>query len=217
MPELKKRAQARGVELTGHEAGGQQRFEFGSKYELAAGLVQVKRLDAQTVAPENQFALARIPDCEGKHAAKLFDETLAIFLVEMQDDFRVRSGAEGMAAPFEIGAQFAGVIGFSVVGDPGLAVRAGHGHAPAIAQIDDGEPRVHQEARWKFLDALAVRAAVFHGDGHAVGGRAQGFGWVHRRDSSNSAHEIDQPSTRLPRTLQVCYFIVSRMNTSILT
>ena len=194
MPELKKRAQSRRIKLTGHEAGSKQRFEFGSKYELAAGLVQVKRFDAQTVAPENQFALASIPNCEGKHAAKFFDETLAIFLVEMKDNLRVRSGAEGMAALFEFGAQFAGVIGFPVVGDPGLAIRAGHGHAPAIAQVDDGEARVHQEARCEFLNALAVRTAVFHGGGHAVRGRAQGFGWAHRRDSSNSAHEIDQPS-----------------------
>ena len=55
-----------------------------------------------------------------------------------------------------------GVICFAVVGDPGLAVRAGHGHAPALAQVDDGEACVYQEARWEFLDALAVRAAMSH-------------------------------------------------------
>ena len=195
MPELKKRAQARGVKLAGHEAGGKQRFEFGGEYELAAGLVQVKRLDAQTVAPENQFVLASIPNREGKHAAKFFDETLAIFLVEMKDNLRVRRGAEGMAAPFEFGAQFGGVIGFAVVGDPGLAIRAGHGHAPAIAQVDDGEARVHQEARSEFLDALAVRTAVFHGGGHAVRGRAQRLVRMSRRNPCNAAHEVYFPTS----------------------
>ena len=74
-------------------------------------------------------------------------KSFAIFLVEMKNDFRIRGGAEGMAAAFEIGAQFSGVIGFSVVGDPGLAILAGHGHAPAFAQVDDGEARVYQETR----------------------------------------------------------------------
>src|ERR1700694_294514 len=76
MPKLKKRAESRGAKLTGHQPGGQQRFEFGSEYQLAAGLAQVKRLDAQAVAPENQFAVAVIPDCEGKHPAELFHESL---------------------------------------------------------------------------------------------------------------------------------------------
>ena len=198
MPELEKRAQAGGVQLARNEARGKQGLEFGGEDKLSAGLVQVKRLDAQTVAPEHQLALAAIPDREGKHAAKFLDESFAIFLVEMKDDFRIRGGAKGMAAVLEAGAQFGGVIGFSVVGDPGLAILAGHGHAPAFAQVDDGEARVHQETRSEFLDSLAVRTAVLHGRGHAVRGRTQGFGWVHRRDSSNSAHEICQPSIGCP-------------------
>ena len=157
--------------------------------------MHVKRFDAQTVTPEDKFALASVPDCEGKHAAKFFDETLAIFLVEMKDNFRVRRGAEGMAAPFEFGAQFGGVVAFSVVGDPGLAVRAGHGHAPTIAQIDDGEARIHQEAGWEFLDTLAVRAAMFHGDGHAVRGRAQRIVRVYRRNPCNATHANYLPSS----------------------
>src|SRR5579864_9368172 len=173
MPELKKRAKARGVKLAGHEAGGKKRFEFRGEYELAGGLVQVKRFDAQTVAPENQFALASVPNCNGKHAAQFFDETLAIFQVEMKDNLRVRSGAEGMAALFEFGAQFAGVIAFPVVGNPGLAIRAGHGHTPAVAQINDGEARIGQKTCCEFLNTLAIRAAVFHGSGHAVRSWAQ--------------------------------------------
>src|ERR1700686_1717704 len=39
MPELKKRAKSRRIKLTRHEAGSKERFEFGSKNELAAGLV----------------------------------------------------------------------------------------------------------------------------------------------------------------------------------
>ena len=110
MPELKKRAQARWVQLARNQAGGKQRFELGGEYEPAAGFVQVKWLDPKTVAPEDQFALAAVPDCESKHAAQLLDETLAIFLVEMKDNFSVRRGVKGMAAPFEIGAQFGGVV-----------------------------------------------------------------------------------------------------------
>ena len=57
--------------------------------------------------PRTSLRSRVIPDCEGKHAAKFFDETLAIFQVEMKDNLRVRRGAEGMAALFEFGAQFA--------------------------------------------------------------------------------------------------------------
>jgi hypothetical protein len=47
---------------------------------------------------------------------------------------------------------------------------------------------------------------MLHGDGHAFRGRAQGFGWAHRGDSGNSAHEIRQPpigclETSKPATL----------------
>jgi hypothetical protein len=143
VPELKKDAEPRSVNLTGDQTGGQKRFEFGSKYEPTSGLVQVKRLDAQTIATENQFALARIPNSEGKHTAEFFDETLAIFLIEMKDNLRVRRGSKEMAAPYEFGAQFGGIIGFPIVGDPDLAVGAGHRHTPAIAQIDNGKARVN--------------------------------------------------------------------------
>ena len=101
--------------------------------------------------------------------------------------------AEGMAATFEFGAQFCGVIAFAVVGDPDLAVRAGHRHTAAIAQIDDGEARVNQKARCEFLDALAVGTAVFHGSGHAFRGRAQGIVSLCRRNPCNAAHAVYFP------------------------
>jgi hypothetical protein len=150
---------------------------------LAAGRMQVKRLDAQTVAPENKFAFAGIPNCESKHAAQFFDKTLAIFLVKTKDNLRVRRGVKGVAATLEFGAQFAGVVG-----DPGLAIRAGHGHPAAVAQIDDGEARVNQETRCEFLDTLAIRAPVFHGSSHKVRGRAQGIVRVGRSDPCDAAH-----------------------------
>ena len=196
VPQLKKRAKARGIKLAGHEAGGQQRLEFGSKYELAAGLVQVKRLDAQTVARENQFALAGIPDCEGEHAAKFFDESLAIFLVEMKDNFRVRRGAEGMAAPFEFGAQFGGVVAFAVVGDPGLAIRRWTWACARDRSRSMMERRAFTRRHDpEFLDALAVRAAVFHGGGHEVRGRAQRLVRMCRRDPCNAAHAVYFPTS----------------------
>ncbi len=106
-PSCKKRAHSRRIELARHQAGGKKRFDFGSKYQLAAGLVHVERLDPQAVAPKNQFAFARIPNRKRKHAAQFFDEAFAVFQIEMKNDFRVRSGAEGMAALLEFGAQFA--------------------------------------------------------------------------------------------------------------
>ncbi len=157
--------------------------------------MHVKRLDAQTIARQNKFAVAGIPDGESKHAAKFFDETFAIFLVEMKDDFGVRRGAEGMAALFEFAAQFGGVVSFAVVGDPGLAIGAGHGHAPAVAQVDNGESRVDQETGWKFLDALAVRAAMFHGGSHALGGWTQRIVRVCGGNPGDAAHAAYLPSS----------------------
>ena len=60
--------------------------------------MQIQRLNAQAVAAQNQFALARIPDCKREHPSELIDETLAIFLIEVKDDFRVGRGAEDVRA-----------------------------------------------------------------------------------------------------------------------
>src|ERR1019366_4388163 len=113
----------------------------------------------------------------------------------IQNDFGVRRGAKLMAAALEFRPQFARVVAFAVIGDPELAVGAGHWHAPAIAQIDDGKTRIDEQARSQILHALAVRAAMLHGGSHKVGGRAQRLRRALRRDASNSTHEIDQASS----------------------
>src|ERR1700730_14305105 len=112
----------------------------------------------------------------------------------MKDNLRIRSCAEGMASPLEFGPQFGSVIGFAVISDPRLAIRAGHGHPSAIAQIDDGEARIDQEARWKLLHTLAVRTAVFHGSCHAVRDGAQRIVRVSGGYPCNAAHAAYQPS-----------------------
>jgi len=100
---------------------------------LASGTVQVERLDSQAVPRQKKFLRLDIPDGKGEHAAEFLDAAFSIFLVEVQDDFGVSCGMKLMSALFQFRAKLGGVIALAVVGDPEIAVGAGHRLAATIA------------------------------------------------------------------------------------
>jgi len=67
-----------------------------------------------------------VPNGKSKHAAEFLDTTLSIFLVRMQDDLGVCRGVKLIAILLEFRTELGGVITFSVVVDPELAVGAVH-------------------------------------------------------------------------------------------
>ena len=57
------------------------------------------------IAGEHQPLAPAIPQREGENAVQLLDESVALLLVEMEDDLTVAASAEVVAALFELGAQ----------------------------------------------------------------------------------------------------------------
>ena len=68
---------------------GQQRLDFGGEQEAVAGLRIVQGPDAETVTGQEELPLGGIPDGKGPLPIEPFDTALALFLVEMEENFRV--------------------------------------------------------------------------------------------------------------------------------
>ena len=75
----------------------QNGFAFGGENETVIVETVVKRLLSHTVAGQEEFICIVVPDGKGKHAVDMVNALLAVLLVEVQDDFRVAVGFEGVA------------------------------------------------------------------------------------------------------------------------
>ena len=93
----------------------QQRLHLRGEVQHVVDVRVVERLDAETVAREEQLAAALVPDSVGEHAAQPVEELDAPSPVGGEDDLGVAVGGE--ALPAELGAQLEIVVGLAVVGD----------------------------------------------------------------------------------------------------
>src|SRR5262245_371312 len=99
----------------------------------------MQRLFADTVARQEEPALAPIPDREGEHPAEPFDALFAFVLVKMDDGFGVTARAQLVAPRDQQTAKFAVVVYFAVEDDPDRTVFVRDRLAPR-GQIDNREP-----------------------------------------------------------------------------
>src|SRR5258708_12228264 len=104
--------QALGVDFGEFGGDGKDRFDFGSEVEISLVERIVKRLLAQAVAGQDQFAFGLVVDGEGEHATQFLDAVGSHFFVEMNNDFGVPVGAEAMAAAFYLGSKVDDVLEF---------------------------------------------------------------------------------------------------------
>jgi len=138
----------------------QNGFDLGGEDQLVAMPVVVQRLDAESVADEDQFALLAIPDGEGEHAVEQLDAIRPIFFVSMYDDFRVGSALEGMAFGQQRVANLLEVVDLAVVGYPDRAVFVGHGLPTVLTEINDAEPPMAQGHVIIQVSPILVRSSV---------------------------------------------------------
>ena len=98
----------------------------------------IEWLDAQTVAGDEQLALAFIPNRKREHAAQVLNASRAVLFVEMQDRLRVRVRAIAMTARFEQRAIVCMIIDLAVIDDVQRLVLVRHRLMPA-RDINDAQ------------------------------------------------------------------------------
>ncbi len=107
----------------GAEAGQREdRLRLAREHQPLAVAVDVERLDAEPIAPDQQPPAARVPEREGVHAVQVTREVVAVLGVEMQDRLAVGAGLEPVAARLEVAAQLAEVVDLAVRDEPQRAV-----------------------------------------------------------------------------------------------
>ena len=127
-----------------HARERQQRFDLRSEREPLPSLDVVQRLHAGAVTRHQQSSALEVPQREREDAVEAGDALVVIVLVGVDDDFRVRPGAEAVALALQLIAELSVVVDLAVEhhGDrPVLVVD----RLVAAGQIDDAQPR-HAEA-----------------------------------------------------------------------
>src|SRR5258708_8518674 len=156
---IKNLEQGLGVDFGEVGGDGKDRFNFGSEVEISLVERIVKRLLAQAVAGQDQFAFGLVVDGEGEHATQFLDAVGSHFFVEMNNDFGVAVGAEAMATAFELGANVEEVVDLAVVNDPGAAVFI-EDWLVAAGEVDDAEAAHAETSAVGNIKSPSVGAAV---------------------------------------------------------
>ena len=133
--------------------------DFRAEIQLAISDPVIDQLDAHRVARDDQPPLFHVPDCHAEHAVQVIENVEAPFLVAVDDDLRVRLGAEPVAGTFEFGTQFPVVINLAVKNDPHGLFRIGH-RLVAAGQVNDRKPPETKAERAVKKITLVVRAAM---------------------------------------------------------
>ena len=150
------------VDLAGEVRLAHQRLQLGREGERVSGQPVVERLDAETVAREDEALSPRVPDRDREHPPETLREKRPVLLVEVREDLRVALRAEGMALVDELGTQLAVVVDLAVLhdGDRAVLVRQ---RLVARLQVDDRQAPRGEPGPVVDEHAVAVRA---------LGGRA---------------------------------------------
>jgi hypothetical protein len=103
-----------------------QSFNFGREEQIAIRYAVIKGFDPHAIPREQQFPLARVPQCEGKHTLKLRDTFFSVLLVEVNDYLRVGMGFEKMATLDQIPSEVLKVVDFTIEHNPDGPILVGN-------------------------------------------------------------------------------------------
>jgi hypothetical protein len=139
----------------------QDRFELAGKIKLPIEPSVVERFLAQSIANQVDGLASGIVQTDGKHAFQLTYRVKPISMEQLQHDFCIRIGLEGIAIGLKVLAQRSVVVNFTVQDDSD-SILGPHGLMSA-GQIDDAESP-HTEGYSSSLPcSLIVRPSVDHG------------------------------------------------------
>ncbi len=106
----------------------------------------IERLDADAVANKPEAARLRIPQRNGKHAAKFLQAIDAPFFKGVQDDLGVGVIRFPAAVPqfFELAPDLRVVVNLTVKDDLERAIPVAHRLGGGIGEVNDGKPAMRQ-------------------------------------------------------------------------
>src|SRR5687767_12953881 len=91
---------------------------------------------------------------------------IAVFLIEMEDAFRIGTRPELVSTLEQVRIQVGEIMRFAIEDDPERLVFVGNGLVAAF-DVDNGEPP-HTQSHARFqMEAITIRSAVDDGLGHA--------------------------------------------------
>ena len=143
----------------------EQRLDLRSERDAVPCRAVVERLDAQSIADEQQAAVRLVPEREREHAAESIDGRVAPLLVCVHDDFGVCVRAEAMAARHEIRAHVGEVVDLAVEDHPDRAVLVGD-RLVAGREVDDAQAAEAEADARPRVEAVGIGAAVRDDRGH---------------------------------------------------
>src|SRR5258706_16457953 len=114
--------------------------------QLACALSVQERLLAEPIPREQQPLARAIPDGQREHALQVGDPGLALFLMEVDDHFRVAGGPEAMAGRLEAAAKLLKVVELAVEPRPDRPVFF-RDRLVAAGAVDDRQPLAAQPGR----------------------------------------------------------------------
>ena len=122
----------------------EESFDLRSEIERSVNLRVVQRLDAESIASEEELVPLRIPDREGEDAVQPLQHRPAVLAVGREQHFRIALGTEAGPVALEICTELLEVVELAVVDDPVPSVRVRHRLSSTFGQVDDREPPVTQ-------------------------------------------------------------------------
>src|SRR5690606_3493432 len=134
-------------------------LHFGGPCKAAVLLTKVERFDAHAIAHEYQLVLPGIPQGYCKHASQVVDETLAMLLVQMHDDFNIAAAAKPVSALLQHLPQLAEVVDLPVADSPDCAVFIAE-RLLAAADIDNRQPPHAEHHGLTVVESLIVGTSM---------------------------------------------------------
>ena len=168
---IQRRPIAEGLQQPGHgqarvpRQGREQRPRLRGEPQRAAGPAPVQRPDAGAVARQHQPPAFAVPKRDRKLAVEVFDEAVAVAVVQVDDHLGVGTRVEHVPPRLEVGAQFDEVEDLAVEDRPHRARRVVD-RLVASGQVDDRQPRVRQPHAGPDMEAVAVGPPVRQGADH---------------------------------------------------
>ncbi len=156
-----------GLDVDAESRVWEERLHLGCEEKGAGRSRIVEGLDPEAVAGEQQSLSLCIPQCESEHPLEQVYGRVAVFLVQVHQDFRVATGGKAMSLRLEAGAQLAVIVDLAIEHDDDGAVLVGD-RLMAARHVDDAEALGAEADAVGDVEALVVRPAVDHGVRHSL-------------------------------------------------
>src|SRR6516164_11027897 len=120
----------------------------------------VEGLDAQPVAGGKEPVPSCVPERKGKHSAQPLHTITSVFLVEVDDGFRVAPAAIAVPAGFQVWPQLLVIINLAVVNQPDCSIFVRE-RLLAGLEVDDAQPAHRQAHILGKMETSFIRAPVY--------------------------------------------------------